>query len=148
MSIRRHVAMSVIGLLVTSGVASSQSNNDVTFRIPVNLTRLSPELASVSVNCSISSSSLPDKKSVYGGVSLPVVGGQVQTTATVVVAVPPLSYSPFGPTGAGYECTIWGVDKASRVHYFQANGPTPESRVSPTPPKLTGNFMWETLPQP
>lgn len=150
MSIRTRTAIAAICLLAASGAVWSQSpsNNDVTFRIPVNLTRLSPDLVSVVVSCVITSSRIPNTKAAYGGVTLPVANGQVQTTAMVVVAVPPLNYDSYGGGSAGYECELFAVDKVSHVVHFQANGQEPASRVSPTPGKLTGSFMWETPAQP
>lgn len=143
MNVRTVAALSGICLLIAVVVASAQATNDVTFKIPVNLTRLSQELTQVNITCEISSSRLPDRKPVFSGVLLPVVNGQVVTTATFVAAVPPLTYSPSTGGTAAYECTIFGVDGQSRAHLFQQDSPDPVARVSPTPAPLRGSFLWE-----
>jgi hypothetical protein len=143
MSVRTRVVISAIGLFALHGAASAQSTNDVTFRVPINLTQLSPEIGSVIVNCAISSKALPGWREVFGGAELPVVDGRIAATATVVVQVPALDLSSSPPPSAGYRCEIKGkIKDTTRVGDFRHDAQDAAFRVSPTPARLQGGFSW------
>ena len=84
------VAASTLLLPSTAHAQQAQSiPGDVTFELPVNLTRISGAISKVMVTCNISSAALagsPNKK-LAAQVELPVVAGQVVTTVGVVVPV-------------------------------------------------------------
>lgn len=99
---------------------------DVTFEVPLNLTRLAPDIKKVMVTCSMTSDAFPMRKDKRGAavkpprgayVELPVSAGQLVTTARVVIPVTvdsfmdPTMAMPKDPTGkpADYQCaTLWG----------------------------------------
>ena len=125
---------------------------DVTFAVPVNLTRLAPEITKVLVACSISSPvfSAP-ATALTSQVEFPVAAGQVVTSALVTVPVSAASFAKPGEGGpASYVCTLSGysvgtTDFAAGWNSFDpkvSKGTSPAYRVSPIPSPLTGTFSW------
>jgi hypothetical protein len=120
--------------------------SDVTFSVPLNLTHLLPDLAKVEVYCTISSSAIPQ----YGGIGhallkgqqdIVVSGGQVVTTATVVVAVNGL-INPVGQT-AHYDCKLSGFSTSLQTWgSLDPFSTTMAFRVSPATAPLSGSFTW------
>src|SRR5947208_3578741 len=79
--------------LVMAGAAVA-GPYDVTFQVPLNLTRIPTDITSVQVECVIRSDALPaldvtgtDRSSQGLSVQLAVTGGQVVTTASLVVPI-------------------------------------------------------------
>jgi hypothetical protein len=69
-------------------VAQTTTGSDVTFKVPLNLTQVSSDIAQVAVWCVISSTAITTRDGKLSKQEeLPVSGGQLVTTATVVVAV-------------------------------------------------------------
>jgi hypothetical protein len=142
----------------TSGVAEGKSiPGDVTFEVPLNLTKLWGEITKVAVWCTISSDVLlgtRDKK-LGAQLELPVSSGQVVTTARVVVPVPSTAFTDptmtitSGPTGqpASYQCSLSGfsmlpTDYGGGWNLFNAESKNPAFHLTPTPSAITGSFVW------
>jgi hypothetical protein len=150
MTIRLIATMTAAGLLVHTGSVAAQSpQSAITFTVPVNLTQLSPDIAKVSVTCSIGSSAIPNDLQgnavrLQKTMEFPVSGGQLVTTATVVVAVPPLD-NPVGKS-ATYDCDIMGFSTLRQQWHnfdtaFDISG-LYMFVVSPKPSRITGSFVW------
>lgn len=123
--------------------------SDVTFSVPLNLTHLSPDLAKVEVYCTITSNAIPTYNGngkggiprVVGQQDIVVSGGQVVTTALVVVAVSGL-INPVGQT-ARYDCKVSGFSTSQQTWgSLDPASPTAAFRVSPATVSLSGTFTW------
>jgi hypothetical protein len=133
--------------LTTAGFAQS---SDVTFAVPVNLTKLSPSISKITVYCFIDSGALPQLsgqqnalRRVQNQVEITVSGGQVVQTVNVVVPVGSLDLSK--GTSATYACKLSGYSDRTKITLqFSDNPPATQSefRVSPTPSDLNGTFNW------
>jgi len=147
------LAAFLLGLLsITNSPAADTISGDVTFEVPVNLTRLSPYVSKVAVTCRFGprldadmgmTSSVRDVLS--NRVELPVSAGQVVTTARVVVAVPstPL-YKP--KQLLNYECALTALTSepiaGSGWQPFDMKAKGDSLQVSPMPVPITGSFTW------
>jgi hypothetical protein len=123
---------------------------DVTFQVPVNVTRLATAVTKIRVLCQITSqairgattSSGTPTDTVSGTLELPVSAGQVVSPATVVVPVTSLDTSN-GRTSASYKCILQGTTTTDpRWYEFFDSGSAGAFRVSPTPDPITGTFTW------
>jgi hypothetical protein len=136
-----------IGLTVTLWLAASGSAiagpYDVTFQVPLNLTGLSPTITKVRVSCTIYSSALPGGAlaSVHAFVDRSTTGGQVVSTATVVVPVTSLDTSG-GRTSANYMCRLTGFSQTQGEGRFDSAATNPVFRIAPTPADISGSFNW------
>jgi len=132
---------------------------DVTFEVPLNLTRLAPDITNVMVTCGITSDAFPMRKlrgvavkQPQGAqVELPVSAGQLVTTARVVVPITadkfmdPVTMIRQDPTGkpADYQCDIMGFStKVGVWQPFDQKAPVASLQVSPSPVPITGTFTW------
>lgn len=150
MTIRVLATMAAAGLLVYPGSGVAQSTQSaITFLVPVHLTKLSPDIEKISVTCGIGSAAIP--KDLQGHdvilrktMEFPVSGGQLDTNATVVVAVPPLD-NPVGKSATWY-CDINGFSTLRQWwHEFDTGSNIPGLPmfvVSPKPIRLTSSFIW------
>lgn len=157
MSLRIFAAASAISLAL-SATAAAQSN-DVTFTIPLNLTRLLPDLSKVAVECTIQGGGATSPLFVFGrdGVTgrteINVTGGQVVATAAVLIPVGTAN-PPVG-TNVPYSCTLSGFSAAQNVWgplVAQSNSPSqnPAFRIWPNPAPefpsqafiIGGEFFW------
>jgi hypothetical protein len=140
-------------LLVAPRPLGAQTTAEVTFKVPVNLTQVSPDIAKVGVSCTITSSAIPivgrntgtsTSGSVNKQVEIPIAGGQLVTTATVVFAISGTIAlnDPVGKT-ADYRCTLSGFSTSLQTWaLFDAASTQVQYRFSPTPAALTGSFVW------
>jgi hypothetical protein len=147
------VAALFLYLSMLFGEVSAQTiPGDVTFEVPINLTRLSPYLSKVAVTCMFGTTIDPNMGTTSSGkdmlsnrVELPVSAGQVVTTARVVIAVPstPL-YKP--GTVLNYQCALSALSSepmaGSSWHPLGEKVPVPSLQVSPVPVPITGTFTW------
>jgi hypothetical protein len=137
---------------------------DVTFEVPVNLTRLAGDIRTVEVSCRISSDAIMLTRTINGTtikeklaarLELPVAAGQLVTTARVVVPVPTNAFTDptyavtSGPSGqtANYQCGLMGFSALPTTNgggwsRFTADNPNESFRLSPTPLPITGSFVW------
>ena len=152
------LATLAIWTLLSNGVVHAQSiPGDVTFDVPLNLTRLWGEITKVAVWCKISSDALVGtrNKRLQTQLELPVAAGQLVTTARVVVAVPSTAFTdPTGaitgsPTGkpATYQCSLSGFSALPSTYgggwnVFSADSTNQAFHLTPTPSPISGNFVW------
>jgi len=135
-------------LLVVAGgairTAEAQTVGDVTFTVPLNITQLSPDITKVAVWCKITGPAITNRSGYIGTqVELVPQGGQVVTTATVVVSWPPTDLTNPTGTQASYSCALSGFNNLlQRWDNFREDQPTPAFRLKPTPTELTGTFVW------
>lgn len=125
---------------------------DVTFEVPINLTRLSPYLSKMAVTCKFGSRIDPGMGTTSSGtdvlsnrVELLVSAGQVVTPVHVVVTVPS---TPLFKPGQSlmYECALTALSsEPMTVSGWQPFSPKANGTsltVSPTPLPITGSFVW------
>jgi hypothetical protein len=139
------LAACVLALPVASGAQSS----DVTFRVPLNLRQLSSDISRVSVYCTIESAALTAGVVIKGATGgrvrkqeeFPVTGGQLVTTAVVVLPIGSLD-NPVGKT-AFYTCQLGGFSASEKSWgSFSETSAKPAFRLSPTPADISGSFTW------
>jgi uncharacterized protein YaaQ len=145
----RCAAFTLLSTLALTTASFAQSS-DVTFAVPVNLTKLSSSISKITIFCTIDSAALPPRGTaqnaphlVQNQVDVPVSGGQVVTTVNVVVAVASLDLSK--GTSATYACKLSGYsDRLKNYGLFSDNPPSTQAefKVSPTPADLNGSFNW------
>lgn len=133
----------------SGGVAEGKSiPGDVTFQVPLNLTRLSSYVSKVAVTCKfgLNIDTIEGNRSLLTNrVEFPVSAGQVVTTASVVVAVP--AYTEF-KTGQSlnYECALTALSSEPETggdwQPFDPKVKGDSLHVSPTPLPITGTFVW------
>lgn len=156
MRIHRFLAL-IPALAMFPALAQDQPvPGDVTFVVPLNLTRLAADITQVDVTCFITSEAIPaarmTRDRLMGHVVMPVAGGRVVTTANVVVAVPQGSLvEPAGKT-ANYECMLSGYSTGVRDgrttivragwYPFDETRAGPSFRLMPMPQPITGSFNW------
>lgn len=130
------------------GVGAAQSAN-VTFEVPLNLTRLPSEIVSVQVICTIDSFGLPGqiqngqlqpgRRAAQSG-EIPVTNGRLVTTLTLVAWIASAELvNPVGKT-ADYRCQLIGITNVD-AQDFEQNHSNPVFRMTPTP-VVTGSFSW------
>jgi hypothetical protein len=161
MTQRIHPVLLTICLLALPGVSAAQANpGDITFTIPVNLTQLANGLGKVRVGCEIQSDAItvnrqPTKAQGPGsgpGVvyaksqEIPISGGQVTTTATVVVSTAGVLNDPIGKSAA-YLCALEGFSNAQQRwmpfnYSIPISGTEPALRLTPNPGSQSGSFTW------
>lgn len=155
-------AMIAMGVLLPGSAFAQTIPGDVTFEVPLNLTRLPGDITKVAVGCSIESEAVQGGRMIRGKfipqilatqVEFPVTAGRVVTTASIVVSIPPGTLvDPIGKS-ATYRCTIMAYSigsGASRTSaglpaawgLFDEKDPNPSFHLSPTPQPITGKFAW------
>jgi hypothetical protein len=164
--IPRIIAVTVTAwLLVTTGPAAAE-DSDITFQVPLNLTQLAADISKVAVTCVVIDPSdyhnspygnntlgmdlggIPVQGGVWGlnKLEVPVVGGEVHTTGTVVITVSDTqSWHPADHIGKGllYYCSLKGF--SSRLQswdFFSETQVINAFRVSPTPEPIQSPFTW------
>ena len=148
-----------ICLLALPGVSAAQANpGDIMLTVPVNLTQLSNGVGKVRVSCEIHSDAItvnrqPTKGSPGSGPGIlskseevPISGGQVKATATVVVSTVGVLDDPIGKSAA-YICALEGFSNAQQrwVPFNYASPITytePAFRLTPNPGSQSGMFTW------
>jgi hypothetical protein len=144
----RIAAFIITGFLVVADGASrpaeAQAVGDVTFTVPLNITQLSPDITKVYVWCRITGPAIHTRSgNIQAQVELVPQGGQVVTTATVVVAWVTTDMTDPTGTQASYSCSLSGWSNSlQRSDIFREDHPTPAFRLKPTPTEFTGTFVW------
>jgi hypothetical protein len=137
--------------LIAPRPSAAQVPAEVTLKVPVNLTKLGPDVTRIKVQCSIQSNAITAGENLeYLGTStntvlqvqeFPVSGGQVVTTASFVFAFTKLD-NPVGKTAAA-GCNLVGWSE-SQLRYLQF-GPgetNPSFRVTSTVAGINSYFDW------
>ena len=150
MKLRTSTVFLTACVLAASIAVSAQTNaGDVTLRVPLNLTRLSPEIAKVVVDCKLESGAIGDQNGqpirdrlvvLDAKQEIAATGGQVVTTANVVFSIPSL----VNPSAyqAIYGCRLRGITKTGQTDSFSATSTDPIFRLVPTPAQFEGKFAW------
>ena len=151
MQTRVTVAVFLLCLAMPFGEVSAQTiPGDVTFEVPINLTRLSSYLSKVAVNCMFGPTIDPNIGTTSSGkdvlsnrVELPVSAGQVVTTARVVIAVPTTPLYKPGQV-LNYQCALTALSSDPNGSGWQPFDPKygTSFNVAPTPLPITGTFTW------
>jgi hypothetical protein len=151
MNVRTWLTNATVWLLVAApltAAAQPAQSNDVTFRVPVNLTNLAPTISHIQVECRVASTAIPPSDSGStvrtGRVTYPVTGGQFVQTVVVVVEIPALD-NPAGKQ-ANYSCELRGrANNSGMFETFRENHTNPDFRISPDPKLIGGTFDWVTV---
>lgn len=137
--------------LSTAGSAHAQgSSSDVTFEMPLNVTRLHPAITSLKVSCTISSMALSRSGPGTAGTAnrtaetvIAATGGSIVQTVQVVV---PLIDSDFNnnPSGqqATYKCMLLMQEPGGRSSWAEFRNINPTYALTPTPTTISGAFVW------
>ena len=162
MRIARMLVFVLAPLALPAAAQDTPVPGDVTFEVPLNLTRLAPDITRVAVWCSISTSALANPRIIRGQVAAnqlsaqveePVANGRVVKTVRVTVAVPrgTLRADATGQS-ADYKCTLSGYSVgipgrtsqgwAAGWDRFDEKQDKASFRLTPTPADITGNFTW------
>lgn len=151
MRIRTLAPLVAMWMLGVPNVGSAQQS-DVTFKVPLNLTNLSPDIVQVRVTCNLSAyfnefkGTKPGSASFYKA-SGQIDGGRLTATATIVIPVSTLK-DPAGlmspaPKTANWDCSLQAFTATGPV--WGQFGETPSSqmyRMSPPLTRLSGSFLW------
>ena len=141
MRIRSGGAALVLVAMSVPGSLSAQTM--VTLEIPVNLTKLSPQITKVGVSCTFTSDGV-----VYINAGpriaqdqLPVVNAQMISTFRVVFELKAEDLkAPIGKT-AEYQCSLFA--STSNVNAaFSEDDPASPFYLKPTPRTIVGTFVW------
>ena len=136
-------------LLSSTSYGQGTPGADVTFQVPVNLTRLPAGVSRVKVWCRIEpGDSRTTFASFVGETELLVVQGSANQTVAVLVPVPAQAVSSASGETVSYRCGLQGLFAVVRTvggvavdewHEFSSTG---DRRLTPTPVNLTGYFVW------
>ena len=153
MQIRATIGGLLLCVSMLFGEVSAQTiPGDVTFEVPINLTRLSPYLSKMAVTCTFGPTIDPNIGTTSSGmdvlsnrVELPVSAGQVVTTARVVIAVP--TTPPYKPGQVlNYQCTLSALSSDPKAgsgwQPLDQKAAVASLQVSPTPFPIKGTFTW------
>lgn len=152
----------VIGLLsLPLAAAAQEMPSDVTFEVPLDLTRLPPEITQVDITCHVTGDGIKPVRVVRGSSPARLTGnkvlnvtqGRLVTLASVVVAVPAAQAPNLVGMKANYECMITAFSTGTRQPNSSAGNPggwgfleersaNPSFNFTPTPRPLTGSFTW------
>lgn len=149
----RIVAAALIGAACLNCSAEAQDTlpGDVTFVVPLNLTRLSPYIERVAVSCRFGDLDDP-RMTLSMNQEIPVSSGQVVGDAVIVVPVDPYA-ALFKPAQTlSYECTLSGLIGGSRsgtqadpmiTGWVRLDDKLePSIALSPPPTPIKGMFVW------
>jgi hypothetical protein len=130
--------VSAIGMASRAAAQETVQSNDVTFEVPLSLTRLSPNISRVAVTCTVNYLRTP----TTARVEIPVAAGDVIGTVPVVVVLSATDFKQ-GAT-VSYECTLTGFSTDLRMGGWLPFDPkNGESfTVSPAPKPILGTFTW------
>lgn len=134
-------------LVAIAAPRSISAQTMITLEVPVNVTKLAPEVQKIRVMCNLNSEAIVP--ATAGGVpsvtaldEVPVVGGQVVSTLRVVFTFPAGSLKePIGKS-ARYECSLGGVTPNGTGGFSDQIASTLPLYMKPPPPVIAGNFVW------
>ena len=143
------LAILAIGLLAVPASGAAQTATEVTLKVPVNLLQFGPDVSKIRVACSIRSDAITTGntfREVSKTTEIPMSGGQVVTTATIVFAFTGLD-NPVGKS-ATIVCSLdgWSTSQQS-WNQFRGGATNPSFKVLSTPNPATlvfldGSFVW------
>jgi hypothetical protein len=141
-------AITTVLLAVPASVTAQTASTEVTIKIPVNLTSFGPDVAKVKVWCNLNSDAITNGTGTGNHYlqqvqEIPVSGGQVTTTASLVFSLTQLD-NPVGKT-ANLNCAIQGWSTTEQVwRGFMATSPNPsfKSLSGDAFGTITSSFTW------
>jgi hypothetical protein len=139
---------SAVLVLVSMSIPGSLSAQTMlTLEIPVNLTKLHPDVQQVQANCNLYSAGIvvgtisSNNPTRVGRDQVPVMGGQVVSTFRVLFELPAeVMKDPIGKT-ANYECHLNGYTSKGWSG-FSEDDPASPMYMKPAPKPITGSFVW------
>lgn len=147
-----------LAILTTAPAAAQSTPADVTFEMPLNLTRLASQFTKISVRCDIHSVGITgaDLGALSGGVKhggMPGRTGETQISPsrgqvvqTVRVVVPFAEADLDDPSGkaASYECRLFAFDQSLQywLDLWDSKNTTVNAQLTPNPTPITGTFVW------
>jgi hypothetical protein len=118
-------------------------SNEVTLQVPLNLTRLSPSISTVAVECTLAPTAGPNKSTTIRQ-EAPVSGGQAIGTLDLVFPASATTGIAAG-TVLNYTCALsaFSTDQDSKTGGWKAFDATnPVFNVTPIPKALSGRYTW------
>jgi hypothetical protein len=146
MKTRKWFGVSVVLLLLPATTWAQATSNDVTFKVPVRITNLSPNIEALYVVCGITSLALDRSRDSSPPARFFMSTGRIDRTLDVIVRIPnPINISRSNV--ATYACVLTGLNRATPPvrSEFSENHALPEFRLSPTPRPITGSFEWRPV---
>ena len=138
---------SILLLSAAAGVNSLSAQTLLTLEIPVNLTKLHPDVQQVQANCNLISAAIvvgnisPNNPTRVGRDQVPVMGGQVASTFRVLYELPAdVMKDPIGKT-AEYQCNLIGYTSKGWA-MFSEDDPASPMYLKPVPKVIVGTFVW------
>jgi hypothetical protein len=134
-------------LSAAAGVRPLSAQTVLTLEIPVNLTKLHPDVQQVQANCNLFSAGIvvgnisPNNPTRVGRDQIPVLGGQVASTFRVLYELPAdVMKDPIGKT-AEYQCHLLGYTSKGWSG-FSEDDPASPMYLKPAPKVIQGTFVW------
>jgi hypothetical protein len=165
MTQRMSIVFLTAAVLAVPVMAAAQNPGDITFTVPVTLTQLSSGVSKVRVSCAILSDAITVNRQVSNGANriptgpgmisaqqeIPVTGGEVHATATLVVSTAGVLDNPLGKA-ATYACGLDGFSVAQQRfvpfnYALPIEDTEPALRLTvpggqPAPLRVGGTFTW------
>lgn len=142
--------LSCISILATGTSSAQPVSADVTFEVPLNLTRVHGSITNVKIACKIDSQAF---SRLFSSGDL----GRIQTAETVIPVnqgsvvqiaqvVFPLTDADFENTASGrhatYECKLFAKTASGQWVWFLPANLDPVRAMTPVPVDITGAFVW------
>ena len=144
----------IAAIACAAPAAAQQSPVEVTFELPLNLTRLPTGIPKVKVSCDLSSQAIMD--SIANPVTrshtrtveleIPVSQGQVIQIAQLVISLDPQELDDPSGKQANYNCMLRAFDPNLQA-WLLFSGSSGSARtttviLTPAPAPITGAFVW------
>ncbi|MGH8241847.1 MAG: hypothetical protein ACRETY_00695 [Steroidobacteraceae bacterium] len=148
-------------LLILSTIAAERAEAqaaaaDVTFDVPVNLTRLPSDITRIKLHCEVGSVAIDPGYGAtqprgrrWGEVEIPVQQGEIVTTAQVVVPISTAHLDSPSGKQATYECRVAAFHQSPQTSpltswhdLHNAQSGDAACRLTPRPAPITGSFVW------
>ena len=147
--ITRTVLAACAAIAVPVPAGAQQAPVDVTFQVPLNLSRLPASVATIRVSCTLNSAAIlrhPGERLSQAYVravsaEFPVSQGEVVQTAQLVISLESAELDSPSGKQATYECDLFGFD-AGRQTWTPFRVGHGDLILTPTPAVLSGQFVW------
>lgn len=144
MNTRTVLSMLALAVVPMAQGSAQVVSTEVTVTAPVDLTQLSPDITKVRVDCVIQSDAITNGnqfKEITKSQEIPVTGGALKTTASIVFALTNLD-NPVGKNATA-GCSLWGWSqpgqKWAQFHPAQSD---PAFKTNTTVGLSTKAFVW------
>jgi hypothetical protein len=134
-------ALVILGSTTTAAHAQTQRKEEVfTFRVPIKLTQLAPDIDGVRLRCWIEAPSSATLIPAGFHAKIPITNAQLDTTVVGNVRVD-LAATDIGKTGT-YHCEMSPRLEGSPTDEFSEQSRYFSFRTTPGLPRITGTFTW------